>query len=125
MREPNCIFCNIVRGAVPSHIVYDDGMFMAFLDINPQSAGHVQVIPKEHYRWVWDVPNIGDYFAVVQKIAKALQKAFDNESVVSRIMGDEVHHAHVWLFPSPWNKEETGDKKDFSGNAEKIKMALS
>ncbi len=122
--ETNCVFCQIVRGDLPSYKVYEDERFVAFLDINPQSAGHVQVIPKEHYRWVWDYPDIGDYFRVVQRIARAQQKAFDNESVVSRIMGDEVHHAHVWLFPSPWTKGDVGDKKDFARNAEKLRAAL-
>ena len=87
-----------------------------------------QVIPKKHYRWVWDlpaqagVPNIADYFLLVQKLAKAIQKAFGIEAVFSKVMGDEVHHAHVWLFPNPY--EAQGDANDFKGNAEKIKKAL-
>lgn len=118
----NCIFCKIVAGEIPAHKVYEDENFLAFLDINPQSPGHTQVIPKKHYRWVWDHPDIGKYFAVVQKIAKALQKAFGNEMIWSRAMGDEVFHAHVWLYPSP--KETAGDKKDFAGNASKIRAHL-
>jgi histidine triad (HIT) family protein len=118
----DCIFCKIVAGDIPSVNVYEDADFLAFMDIHPQSPGHVQVIPKDHYRWVWDFPNIAKYFEVVQKIAKAQQKAF-HESVRSRIMGDEVHHAHVWLFPHP--EETEGDKMDFKGNADKIREALS
>ena len=117
----NCIFCKIVRGEIPSTKVYEDEDFLAFMDINPRSPGHVQVIPKKHYRWVWDVEPIGKYFEVVQKIARAQQKAF-HESVRSRVMGDEVHHAHVWLFPNP--DEPKGDAKDFAVNAEKIRKAL-
>jgi histidine triad (HIT) family protein len=118
----NCIFCKIVAGEVPCTKVYEDQDFLAFMDIHPHAPGHVQVIPKEHYRWVWDVPHIGKYFEVAQKIAKAQQKVF-HESVRSRVMGDEVHHAHVWLFPNP--DEAKGDKTDFAGNAEKIRAALS
>ena len=116
----NCIFCKIVAGEIPAEKVYEDADFLAFMDIHPQSPGHVQLIPKKHYRWVWDVPNIGTYFEVAKKIAKAQQKAF-NEFVLSRVVGDEVHHAHVWLFPS---NETKGDKMDFKGNAEKIKALL-
>ena len=118
----DCIFCKIVAGKIPATKVYEDAEFLAFMDINPRSPGHVQVIPKAHHRWVWDFPNISAYFEVVQKIAKAMQKAF-HEAIRSRIEGDEVPHAHVWLFPSP--EETPGDKKDFAGNAQKIIDALS
>lgn len=127
----NCIFCKIVKGEIPAHKVYEDENFLAFLSIDPREAGHVQVIPKEHYRWVWDLPsealakegepNIGEYFEVVQKIAKAQQKSFGVEMIRSQVYGEEVPHAHVWLWPG----EPTGeDPKDFEGNAEKIKRAL-
>ena len=114
------IFAKIIRGEIPCYKVYEDDTFMAFLDINPRASGHVQVIPKEHTRWVWDVPNAGAYFEVVRKIAKAQQRAFNTELVRSQIFGDEVPHAHIWIWPN----EESGSKKDFEGNAEKIKKFL-
>lgn len=113
----NCIFCKIVKGEIPSHKVYEDDNFLAFLDINPQSPGHTQVIPKEHYRWVWDTRNTGEYFEVVKKVALAQQKAFNTEWIISKIVGDEVPHAHIWVFP---NKEVSGNKMDFEGNLQKI-----
>ncbi|TSD01990.1 MAG: Hit-like protein involved in cell-cycle regulation [Parcubacteria group bacterium Athens0714_25] len=94
-----CVFCKIANGEIPSHKVYEDGDFMAFLDVRPLNAGHTLVIPKKHYRWVWDVPNIGEYYQVVGKIANAIKKAFDTEYVVSLVFGEEVLHAHVWLVP--------------------------
>ena len=117
----NCIFCKIVSKEIPAHIVYEDENFMAFLDINPQSPGHTQVIPKKHHRWVWDVPDVGSYFEVARKIAKAQQKAFGTDFVLSRIVGDEVPHAHIWVFP---NNKVSGDPKDFGVNAEKIRNCL-
>lgn len=116
-----CIFCKIIRGEIPSYKVYEDEDFFAFLDIHPESVGHTQVIPKSHYRWVWDVPNAGNYFEVVQKIAKAQQKAFGTDWVLSKIIGDEIHHAHIWVFPT---NQVAGDKKDFAGNLEKLRTAL-
>jgi histidine triad (HIT) family protein len=117
-----------VKGDLPSHRVYEDDNFLAFLDINPESPGHTLVIPKEHYRWVWDVPNAGEYFEVTKKIALAQKKAFNTDLVISRVVGEEVHHAHIWVFPASFNKGEfektAGDKKDFAGNAEKIKKEL-
>lgn len=122
MHEPDCIFCKIARGEIPAHKVYEDDRFVAFLDINPQSPGHTQVVPKEHYRFVWDYPDIGALFEVVRKIAKAQQKAFGNDMIWSRVMGDEVAHAHVWVFPAVGT---AGDKKDFAGNAEKLRVVLA
>lgn len=113
MSMDNCIFCKIVNKEIPAHIVYEDGNFLAFLDINPQSPGHTQVIPKDHYRWVWDVPNTGKYFEVVKKIALAQRKAFNTDFILSRIVGDEVHHAHIWVFP---NRDIKGNAKDFEAN---------
>jgi histidine triad (HIT) family protein len=120
--DPNCIFCKIVAKEIPSHIVYEDDSFFAFLDIKPQSPGHVQVVPKDHYRWVWDVPNVGEYFSVASKIANAQRKAFDTDWVLSKIVGDEVPHAHIWIFP---NNKVVGDKKDFETNAKKIRENLN
>jgi histidine triad (HIT) family protein len=120
--EP-CIFCKIIKGEIPSYKVYEDADFLAFLDIHPQSPGHTQIIPKAHHRWVWDVPKnlIGHYFEVAQKVAKAQMKAFDTDFILSKIVGDEVPHAHIWVFP---NNKVKGDAKDFEGNLKKIKVAM-
>jgi len=126
--DTNCIFCKIINKEIPANVVYEDNDFLAFLDIRPLSPGHTLVIPKKHYRWVWDLPtdnsatqNTGNYFNVVAKIAKAQQKAFNQEMIVSKIIGEEVPHAHIWVYPT---ENTTGDKKDFEGNAKKIKDNL-
>jgi len=113
----DCIFCKIVNKEIPAHIVYEDGDFLAFLDIHPASVGHTLVILKSHYRWVWDVPALGKYFEVCGKIARAQQKAFGQEAIWSGIRGDEVPHAHISVLP---NSETKGDKMDFEVNAKKI-----
>lgn len=119
--DTNCIFCKIVNKEIPAEVVYEDDKFLAFLDIRPHSPGHTQVIPKQHYRWVWDVPNTHEYFDVAKKIALAQRKAFNTDFILSRIVGDEVPHAHIWVFP---NREVEGDPKDFEGNKKKIIEAL-
>lgn len=118
----NCVFCKIVKKEIPAKIVYEDDDFLAFLDINPQSPGHAQVIPKEHYRWVWDVPDVGKYFEIVRKIALAQRESFGSGWILSKIVGDEVPHAHIWVYPSNHAK---GDKMNFEENAKKIREKLS
>ena len=95
----DCIFCKIVSGEIPSYKVYEDDKFMAFLDVRPLNLGHTLVIPKKHYRWVWDVPNIGEYYEVVRKIVLAMKKALETDYIVSLVFGEEVEHAHIWLVP--------------------------
>lgn len=116
-----CIFCKIIKGDIPSHKVYEDDNFLAFLDIHPQSPGHTQIIPKQHHRWVWDMPNVGEYFEVAQKVARAQMKAFNTDFILSKVVGDEVPHAHIWVFP---NNKIDGDPKDFEGNAEKVRKEI-
>ena len=116
----DCIFCRIVAKEVPAEVVYEDDSFVAFLDINPRGPGHVQIIPKEHHRWVWDVPNIEQYFRIARDIALAQRKAFGVEMIRSQVYGEAVPHAHVWV----WPKTEEG-KDDIEKNAKKLREALS
>lgn len=124
--EHDCIFCKIVKKEIPANVVYEDENFLAFLDIRPLGPGHTQIIPKKHYRWVWDLPaqasvpgNIGEYFGVAQKIALAQKKAFNADIVRSQVYGEEITHAHIWVWP-----EVVGDEKNLIENAEKIIEAL-
>lgn len=126
---PDCVFCKIAQKKIAAEVVYEDNRFLAFLDTNPQSPGHCQVIPKEHFRWVWDLPdgrqtspNIGEYFEVARKIALAQKKAFNQEMIWAKVMGDEIEHAHIWIFPHP---ATPGDKTDLAGNAQKIRARLT
>ena len=117
----DCIFCKIVRDEIPSTKVYEDEVAVSFLDIRPEAAGHLLVIPREHYRWVWDIANIGEFYERVGKIANAQRKAFKTEQIISRVVGEDVAHAHVWLIPAtngdsrtytykPGEKEEVASK---------------
>jgi histidine triad (HIT) family protein len=100
----DCIFCKIVKGEIPCHKIYEDNIFLAFLDINPVALGHTLLIPKNHYRWVYDVPNFGEYWQVAQKIAISLKNSSLNPEYISFLtMGNEVPHAHIHLIPRSSN----------------------
>lgn len=120
-QEPNCIFCKIARKEIPAFVVYEDEKFIAFLDKFPKSTGHCQIIPKEHFRWVWDVPDIDEYIKAAQKVANAQRKAFGTEMIVSHIIGDEVPHAHIWLVPEGHTKNNQGSEEQV---AEWIRRAV-
>ena len=95
----DCIFCKIVKGEIPCHKVYEDDNFLAFLDINPAASGHTLLIPKTHYRWVYDVPNFGEYWEVAKKVALQQKEKFNCEFVSFATMGTEIPHAHIHIIP--------------------------
>ena len=116
-----CVFCEIVAGGRPAEIVYEDENFIAFMDIRPRSPGHTLVIPKKHARWVWEVEPQADYWLVARRIALAQKQAFHTEAIWCTVIGDEVPHAHIWVYPHP---ETKGDRTDLRGNAQKLRRAL-
>ena len=118
----NCIFCKIINKELPANIVYEDEKVLAFLDIRPISKGHTLIIPKKHYRWVWDMTEeeIEKCFKISQKIAKAQQKAFFEQAIHSKVVGDEVHHAHIWIYPNPENFKNKEENYNFEENLREI-----
>ena len=98
------IFSKIIAGDIPCYKVAEDEHFFAFLDINPTSIGHTLLIPKTHYRWVYDVVEFSEYWQVAKKIALALKESSLNPEYVSFLtMGNEVPHAHIHLIPRSLN----------------------
>ncbi|OGY18250.1 MAG: hypothetical protein A2900_04855 [Candidatus Chisholmbacteria bacterium RIFCSPLOWO2_01_FULL_50_28] len=95
----DCPFCQIVSGKSPAFMVYDDDRFMAFLDIRPWSRGHTLVIPRQHARWVDDVPDFGAYFEVARKVSTALKRGLGAERIQYFTIGDVVFHAHIHVIP--------------------------
>ncbi len=97
----DCIFCKISGGEMPTHKIFEDEDFFVFLDISPFVKGHLLIIPKKHYEWVWDL-GLKDYkkfTELVYKITKALQKTFKTDWVEEIIEGVGVKHAHIHLLP--------------------------
>ena len=105
-----CLFCQIIEGKIPSYKIYEDKEFLAFLDIFPKSEGHVLVIPKKHVEWVWDYPELGKYFEVVEKLARHLREKSKEKIIRSLVLGWEVAHAHVHLIPGKDNQFKPGQQ---------------
>ena len=97
--ERDCVFCKISRKELPSYSVFEDENYIAFLDIRPLNPGHTLVAPKRHYRWVWDVPDVGPYFETTTRIARAQQRAMQTDWIAADVAGMGVPHAHIHLVP--------------------------
>jgi histidine triad (HIT) family protein len=54
--DESCVFCSIVAGTAPAQLVLEDDETVAFLDIHPACVGHTLVIPRQHYRNLFDIP---------------------------------------------------------------------
>jgi histidine triad (HIT) family protein len=95
----DCIFCQIIEGKIPCHKVYEDSLFLGFLDIKPLSLGNSLLIPKKHYRWVNDVPEFGLYWEAAKKIAATTIPLVKADYVSFLTLGMEVPHAHIRIIP--------------------------
>lgn len=105
-KDPDCIFCKIVAGDIPSAKVYESETCLAFLDIAPVNAGHVLVLPKGHYPTLMDIPaELGtDLMDALSKIGEATMEATgaDGMNLIQNnyeAAGQLVHHAHFHLIP--------------------------
>lgn len=95
----DCIFCKIVNGDIPCYKIYEDDEFLAFLDISEFTEGHTLVIPKKHFRFIWDVENMQGYGNAVKKICNHFTKELGYKYVDTLSFGRMVPHAHIHLVP--------------------------
>ena len=72
MRDENCIFCKIAAGEIPSATLYEDDDFRVILDLGPASKGHALILPKEHYRNLYDIED--ETLAKAALLAKKMVK---------------------------------------------------
>lgn len=95
------IFSKIVDGEIPAHVVAETTQFLAFLDVNPLTEGHVLVIPKVEIDYIFDMDEETYFgFTLFAKIvAEGLKKAFPCVKVGMAVIGLEVPHAHIHLIP--------------------------
>jgi histidine triad (HIT) family protein len=102
MHDPNCIFCKIVTGEIPSKKVYEDDLIVAFHDINPIAPVHVLVIPKAHLGSLADAqeddgPALGRIMLVAGRLARE-HGADDGFRLIvntGRVGRQEVMHVHA------------------------------
>jgi len=99
-----CLFCSIVAGERPAHVVLDDEVALAFLDIRPLFPGHTLVVPRDHHETLTDLPaaDVGPFFTRVQRVAGAVQTAMDAAGTfvaMNNTVSQSVPHFHVHVVP--------------------------
>lgn len=111
--EPDCLFCKIAAGEIPSTKVYEDENVYAFRDINPQAPTHILVIPREHIVSAGAVNTDNSAYAAkcleaVAKIAEreGLSNGFRLISNCGPDAGQTVPHLHFHILAG----RELGEK---------------
>lgn len=109
--DPDCIFCKIVAGQIPSSKVHEDDELLVFHDIHPWAPVHVLVIPKRHIATLADTGAehealLGRMLALAPRLMKQLGVSNGFRTVVNTGPdgGQEVYHLHMHVFggPRPW-----------------------
>ncbi len=131
--DTNNIFAKILRGEIPCHRIYEDDDTLAFMDVMPQSPGHLLVIPKAPSRNILDADPavLSKLIPVVQKLAKAAKEAFEADGITviqfnEPASGQTVYHLHFHVIPryeglalKP-HSAKMEDNEVLAANAEKI-----
>ena len=106
MRDDNCIFCKLANGVIPTNSIYEDDNFNVILDMSPATKGHALILPKEHYKNLYEIPE--DTAADVMKLAKKMAVEMteklnaDGFNLVqnnNEVAGQTVFHFHMHLIP--------------------------
>ena len=102
----DCILCKIAQGTMPSGTLYEDDDFRVILDRGPATRGHALILPKQHYKDIYEIPE--DVLARVSKLAKKMIEKMtavlgcDGFNIVQNngeTAGQTVFHFHMHLIP--------------------------
>jgi len=134
-RDPDCIFCKILAGAVPATIVAEDERTVAFMDINPATRGHALVIPRAHSRDLLavDPEDLRAVAVAAQRLAGHMSERLGAEGVnvinsCGAVAWQTVFHFHVHVIPRyatdplrlPWTPAP-GDPEQIAAAAAELK----
>jgi histidine triad (HIT) family protein len=135
----DCVFCEIVSGARPAHVVFSDDVAIAFLDARPVFKGHALVAPLEHYVTLADLPTdlLGPLFLRVQRVSAAMPAAFGAQGSFvgeNNVVSQSVPHLHVHVVPRTkgdglrgffWPRTRYADDAEADEYARRLREALS
>jgi histidine triad (HIT) family protein len=97
----DCIFCKIIKKEIPCDKIYENDNFLAFLDIQPVSSGHILIIPKIHTAWMQEVDDftVSEIFKLSKRLMLAIKNELKCDYVQLSVGGTDVPHFHVHLIP--------------------------
>ena len=106
--DPNCIFCKIVDGKIPSKKIFEDDDVLAFHDISPLAPVHFMIIPKKHIASLAeaapeDAPVLGKILSLAGRLAREQGSPDGFRTIVNtgKIGRQDVYHLHVHIIGGP------------------------
>jgi histidine triad (HIT) family protein len=135
----DCLFCAIVAGTSPSHIVLDEADVVAFLDTRPVFKGHTLVVPREHVVTLPElrVELLTAVFVAVQRCAAAVVEALGAQGswvAQNNVVSQAVPHVHVHVVPRTkgdglrgffWPRQKYESDDEMGEYAARLRTALS
>ena len=138
-----CTFCQIISKEDSASIVYEDAQVAAFLSNRPVNVGHTLIVPKKHYKNIFDISEkeAAYLFMITKRIAQVVKGVTGAEGI--RIVqnngeaaGQVIFHLHVHIIPlKPRNQfshdgayrdpTQQRDSEALEKDAEKIRQSLS
>jgi histidine triad (HIT) family protein len=134
MSDPECLFCKIVARELPAHLVDEDELTMAFLDINPATRGHALVVPRRHATDLLSVEaeDLRATALAAQRLAGRMRARLGAEGVnllnsCGAAAWQTVFHFHVHVVPRyagdpltlPW-VPAAGDPQEIAAAAQEL-----
>ena len=124
-QKPDCIFCKIVAGEIPSYKIYEDENFLGILDLFPGMKGMTLLLTKEHYdSYIFEMPDniYTDFVLTAKKLGQIIDKNMGVKRTAMVMEGMGVNHAHIKLYPLHGLGEEyeavLADEKKYSDKYE-------
>ncbi|GAA1923703.1 HIT family protein [Nocardioides hwasunensis] len=99
-----CVFCQIISGELPGHVVLETDDFAAFLDTRPVFKGHVLLVPRTHVETLPDLPDeLGaDFLRASQRLASAVKDGLGAQGsfvAINNTVSQSVPHLHLHVVP--------------------------
>jgi histidine triad (HIT) family protein len=134
-----CVFCEIVAGRQPAHVVLDDDVAVAFLDMRPLFPGHTLLVPREHHETLADLPAdmLAPYFERAQRLAGTMEStlgAAGSFVAMNNRVSQSVPHLHTHVVPRNrkdglrgffWPRSRYADDAEAAAVAARLRAGLS
>jgi histidine triad (HIT) family protein len=118
-----CLFCKIVSGEEPSHKIWENENFVAFLSIFPNTEGFTVLASKKHYSsYAFSVPEnvLTGLILAAKEVGRLLDKKLNDVGRTGLILeGFGVNHLHAKLFPMHGTKNTVNQWRPIVGVVEK------
>jgi histidine triad (HIT) family protein len=135
MSDPDCIFCKIAAGELPSQRVDEDERTVAFMDISPATSGHALVIPRRHSTDLLEIEpeDLEATIIAAARLARRVKERLGADGVnllnsCGRAAWQTVFHFHIHVIPRyegdplrlPWTPAD-GDSDEIAQTAARLR----